>query len=79
MQQRKGVLVRPVERLSAEQIKMIDKASMAILDDPGIICYSDIAAGYFSDNGANRESTSRTPSAPTNTPTLPPPPGRWTM
>ncbi len=59
MQQRKGVLVRPVERLSAEQIKMIDHASLAILADPGIICCSDIAAGYFSDNGATLEKNSR--------------------
>ena len=45
---RKGVLVRkPFERLAQEEILAIDHASLKILEDTGIVCFNDEAAGIF--------------------------------
>jgi len=48
---RSGTLVDPVERISPEQVGIIHKASMAILDNPGILCFSDQAAGILDKAG----------------------------
>jgi trimethylamine--corrinoid protein Co-methyltransferase len=49
---RKGTIVHPYERLDADQIKHLDWASLSILSNPGIWCYSERAAGLFADAGA---------------------------
>jgi trimethylamine--corrinoid protein Co-methyltransferase len=50
---REGVLVKPYERLSAEQITWLDRASLDILQDPGIWCFNERAAGLFKAHGAD--------------------------
>ena len=50
---REGVLVKPYERLSLEQVKWLDEASMHILADPGIWCYNERAARLFKEHGAD--------------------------
>jgi trimethylamine--corrinoid protein Co-methyltransferase len=49
---REGVLVKPYERLSMEQVKWLDEASLHILADPGIWCYNERAAKLFKEHGA---------------------------
>jgi trimethylamine--corrinoid protein Co-methyltransferase len=41
---RKGTVVQPQSRISEQQIRMVHKASMGILDDPGLLCFSRNAA-----------------------------------
>ncbi len=50
---REGVLVKPYERLSQEQVQRLDLASLSILADPGIWCYNERAANLFKTHGAN--------------------------
>jgi len=49
---REGVMVKPYERLDPEQVKWLDQASMNLLKDPGIWCYSEKAAKLFKTHGA---------------------------
>ena len=49
---RPGVLVKPYERLSRDQLQWLDQASLDILSDPGVWCYSERAARLFKDHGA---------------------------
>ena len=49
---RRGILVKPYERISQEQVEQIHNASMQILKDPGIICYNSEAAHIFHAHGA---------------------------
>jgi len=49
---RDGVLVKPYERLDQEQIRRLDKASLHMLEDPGIWCYNERAAKLFKEHGA---------------------------
>ena len=49
---RKGVLVKPYERLDQDQVKWLDDASMQILADPGIWCSNERAAELFKAHGA---------------------------
>ena len=49
---REGVLVKPYKRLDSEQVKWLDQASLNILEDPGIWCYNERAAGLFKTHGA---------------------------
>ena len=49
---REGVLVKPYERLSDEQVQWLDQASLNILADPGIWCYNERAAKLFQAHGA---------------------------
>ncbi len=53
--QRQGVLVKPVERLSKKQVELIDRVSRELLEDPGLICHNQRAAGLFKDAGAKVE------------------------
>ena len=55
LQQREGVLVRPVRRLSDEQIRTIDGASRDLLQDPGLLCYNRQAGEIFTSAGAGVE------------------------
>ncbi len=48
---RAGVVVDPVTRIDAGQIEAIHAASMQILQDPGILCFNEDAAGIYGDNG----------------------------
>jgi trimethylamine--corrinoid protein Co-methyltransferase len=50
---REGILVHnPYERITDEQVKQIHQASLEILVDPGLICFSRGAAEIFSSHGA---------------------------
>ncbi|MBU0988032.1 MAG: trimethylamine methyltransferase family protein [Proteobacteria bacterium] len=49
---RPGIVVKPYERLNAEQLTLLDQSSLSILADPGIWCYSEQAATLFKEHGA---------------------------
>ncbi len=49
---RQGVVVEPYQRLKLEQVEQIHQASLAILTNPGIVCFNRNAAEIFSDYGA---------------------------
>jgi trimethylamine--corrinoid protein Co-methyltransferase len=49
---RQGTIVKPYQRLDADQIKHLHRASLAILKEPGIWCYNRRAAKLFADAGA---------------------------
>jgi len=50
---REGILIaNPYERISDEQLQQIHRASLEILVDPGLLCFSQKAAEIFNDNGA---------------------------
>ncbi len=53
--QRQGVLVRPVCRLSDAQVRTVDGVSRELLEDPGLLCYSEDAAGLYRKAGAKVE------------------------
>ena len=48
---RPGTIVNPQKRISDEQVKILHKASMEILDDPGIVCFNEEAADYLDKAG----------------------------
>ena len=50
---RQGVLVEPYHRLKPEQVEQLHRASLAILTDPGVICFNRQAADVFGDHGAD--------------------------
>ncbi len=50
---REGTVIKPVERLDASRISMIDQASIDVLDDPGITCFNEEAAGILNDAGCS--------------------------
>jgi len=50
---RQGVLVEPYHRLELEQVEQIHRASLAILTDPGVLCFNRHAAEVFGDHGAD--------------------------
>ncbi len=49
---RQGVIVQPYQRLKPEQVEQIHQASMAILTDPGVLCFNRSAVEVFGDQGA---------------------------
>jgi len=49
---RQGVVVEPYQRLKLEQVEQIHRASLAILTDPGVVCFNRNAAEVFGDYGA---------------------------
>ena len=53
--QREGVLVRPEQRLAAEQIALVDGVSRELLEDPGLLCYNARSAELFAQAGAKVE------------------------
>jgi trimethylamine--corrinoid protein Co-methyltransferase len=53
--QRQGVIVRPICRLSHEQLKLIDGVSRDLLEEPGLLCFSSAAADIFRSAGARVE------------------------
>ncbi|MBD3176394.1 MAG: hypothetical protein GF320_14540 [Armatimonadia bacterium] len=54
--QREGVLIeKPAERLSPDQVALVDETSRAILEDPGILCYNEEAVDLFTAAGAKAE------------------------
>lgn len=50
--QREGILVKPHERLSEKQIRQVDEASRAILEEQGLLCYNKHAAEQYAAAGA---------------------------
>jgi trimethylamine--corrinoid protein Co-methyltransferase len=55
IRQREGVLVQPLERLTRDQVSLIDGVSREILEDPGLLCYNPTAAELFRRAGASVE------------------------
>jgi trimethylamine--corrinoid protein Co-methyltransferase len=55
VKQREGVLVTPYDRLSEDQIRLIDGISRELLKNPGLLCYSPQAADIYERAGAKRE------------------------
>jgi trimethylamine--corrinoid protein Co-methyltransferase len=53
--QREGVLITPVCRLSDEQIKLIDGVSRELLEEPGLLCFNTAAAEIYRAAGAKVE------------------------
>jgi len=53
--QREGVVVTPERRLDDDQIRQIDGASRALLEDPGLLSYNREAAELFKHAGAKVE------------------------
>ena len=50
---REGILIpNPYERITDKQIEQIHQASLQILVDPGLLCFSQKAAEIFQGNGA---------------------------
>jgi len=47
---RTGTLVKPQDRLSPEQVKTVHRASMEMLDDPGILCFNMKAAQFLANS-----------------------------
>lgn len=50
---RKGTWVQPAGRINDSQLKSIHEASLSILDDPGLTCFSERAAERLSHSGCN--------------------------
>jgi trimethylamine--corrinoid protein Co-methyltransferase len=50
--QRQGVLVKPHNRLSENQLALIDSASRELLEDPGLLCYNAETTELFKSAGA---------------------------
>ena len=44
--------MEPYQRLNLEQVEQIHRASLAILTDPGVVCFNRSAAEVFGDHGA---------------------------
>jgi trimethylamine--corrinoid protein Co-methyltransferase len=50
---REGILIaNPYERITDKQLAQIHRASLEIVADPGLLCFSEQAAEIFNDNGA---------------------------
>jgi len=50
---REGLLIKdPLTRLTSEQVQQVHNASVAILKDPGLICFNKRAAEVFREHGA---------------------------
>jgi len=49
---RQGILVEPYQRLKPEQVEQIHRASLAILVDPGVVCFNRDATEILGDCGA---------------------------
>ena len=49
---RQGILVEPYQRLKLEQVEQIHRASLAILVDPGVVCFNRNATEILGDCGA---------------------------
>jgi len=54
----RGILVKPKERLSPEQVRLVDEVSRELLEDPGLLCYNPEAAEIFREAGAGVEEES---------------------
>lgn len=58
---RPGVLVDPVTRYSDDQIQALHGASLAILQDPGVLCFNEQAVGIFREAGCEVQRSERDP------------------
>jgi trimethylamine--corrinoid protein Co-methyltransferase len=56
---RSGVVVDPVQRLSNQQVLALHDASMAILQDPGILSFNERAVDLFSTAGCRTDRSPR--------------------
>ncbi|MBN1673237.1 MAG: trimethylamine methyltransferase family protein [Kiritimatiellae bacterium] len=50
--QREGIVVTPHCRLTDAQVRLVDGASRELLEDPGLVCYSEEAGAVFKAGGA---------------------------
>lgn len=46
-----GIKVKPHERISKQQIELIHRASLSLLEDPGITCFNHQAAEFLANSG----------------------------
>jgi len=53
--QREGVVVRPLDRLSDAQVRLIDGVSRDLLEDPGLLCHNAAAVDIYRSAGAKIE------------------------
>lgn len=53
--QREGVLVKPHDRLSEDQVRLVDEVSRTLLEDIGVLCYNKEAVEVFRNAGAKIE------------------------
>ena len=58
---RRGVLVDPVTRYDESQLNALHAASLAILKDPGVLCFNERAVEVFRDADCQVERSSRDP------------------
>jgi trimethylamine--corrinoid protein Co-methyltransferase len=56
---RPGIIVEPVDRLGADQIRLLHDGSLEILQDPGIVCFNEEAVSVFTDAGCSAERSDR--------------------
>ncbi len=57
MSERGVVVSKPYNRLSREQIELIDKISLALLENPGILCYHEESVSLLEKAGATAKAT----------------------
>lgn len=55
--QREGMLVKPQERLSEKQVRLVDAVSRELLEDPGLLCNNAQVIELFEQAGAKAEQT----------------------
>lgn len=53
--QRRATSVKPVERISKDQVMLLHEASLAILENPGIHCFNEQAANLLKEAGCTVE------------------------
>jgi len=55
---KRGVVVdRPYERLTREQVELIDQTSLSLLENPGILCYHEESVSLLEKAGASAKAT----------------------
>lgn len=52
---REGMIVRPYERITSDEIRSLDRSSRSILEDIGLQCFNEEATELFSKNGCKVE------------------------
>ena len=57
MSERGVVVQKPYERLSKEEMELIDRTSLALLEDPGILCYHEESVSLLEKAGATVKAT----------------------
>ncbi len=56
---RPGMVIEPVCRLDDQKLKMLHRGSLALLEDPGLVCFNEQAVSVFSDAGCSTRRSDR--------------------